>query len=388
MSSRQNRRTRIALLTLLLLLSGTFIFSWLSPYLKATLLLLHATSEDPPQGLVRLTLAQIREEERQVTVGGETLRVRFYTPVEVDNPPPLTLIHGIHYLGIDEPRMRAFARAMAAAGVLVCTPEIKAFTSYRIQVSNIDEIAASAKYLSQLTGRHSVGVMGISFAGGLALLAAADPEYRQNFAFVIALGAHHDLNRLARYYAGDQISDPDGHPYHVPPHPYGARVFINIFLDELFDPPDLPIAQRSLLLYLNDKHKSARAEARHLPQPARDKMLRILDDKDPKTIGPILLSTIGDHNKELDRLSPSGKFASLRTPVYLIHGADDPVIPSTETRWLAKEIPEPQRKGALVSTVLRHAELNREPRVGEYLDLIGLIADILKHLYQIPQSKS
>src|SRR5205823_3807992 len=104
----------------------------------------------------------------------------------------IVLAHGVHRLGIEEPRLQRFARAIAASGVVVMTPEIAELTDYRVDPRSIDTLGAAAHSLRERT-HAPVGLMGMSFAGGLSLLATADPAYAPDIAFVVAIGAHDDL---------------------------------------------------------------------------------------------------------------------------------------------------------------------------------------------------
>ncbi len=45
------------------------------------------------------------------------------------------------------------------------------------------------------------------------------------------------------------------------------------------------------------------------------------------------------HKDEMEAVSPHGHLDQLHTPVFLLHGAGDTVIPSSETLWLAKDVP-------------------------------------------------
>ena len=49
------------------------------------------------------------------------------------------------YPGIDEPRLGAFAHAIAASGVAVLTPEIRELCDYRIVPASIETIGESAR---------------------------------------------------------------------------------------------------------------------------------------------------------------------------------------------------------------------------------------------------
>src|ERR1700722_16500768 len=53
---------------------------------------------------------------------GEQVATRLYRPVGLVRPPGMVLLHGIHRLGVRDPRLAVFARALASAGIAVMTP--------------------------------------------------------------------------------------------------------------------------------------------------------------------------------------------------------------------------------------------------------------------------
>src|SRR3954468_20998295 len=106
----------------------------------------------------------------------EQLCGRIYSPRDISNDPGIVLLHGVHPLGIEEPRMVSFARALCASGVTVFTPPVKYPAEFRISPATIPTIGLAAQALHHHVGRGPVDVIGLSFAGGLALLAAADPH--------------------------------------------------------------------------------------------------------------------------------------------------------------------------------------------------------------------
>ncbi|MBN1656030.1 MAG: alpha/beta hydrolase [Deltaproteobacteria bacterium] len=364
-------------------------FFWSSAllhYRALAVLLRNVAPEDPPW-FVRIGGYAVDEREREFHPPAGVLRGKLYIPRDCDRPPGLLLVHGIHHLGMNEPRSKSFARALASAGVLVLAPEIPELTDYRVVTSTIGEISACARYLADMTGRTVTGVIGISFAGGLALMAAADPKWQQSIGFVVAVGAHHDLTRVVRYYAGDQIRGPEGPPYSIPPHPYGARVFLYSYLDRLFSAQDLPLARDVFRTYLHDEHRLARSQAQELSADGKRLMLQLLDQKDHETLRRVLMPLLTAHEDNLKSVSPRGKLARLNAQVLLIHGADDPIVPATETPWLAREIPPYLLRQALVSPVIRHAEIEQKPAATEYLKLVRFIAELLALTYKEPAVK-
>src|SRR5262249_2591361 len=139
---------------------------------------------------------------RDLDVAGA--RAREYLPRGVVDPPGLVVVHGVHWKGIDEPRLQRFARTIAASGVAVLTPEIRELCDYRIDPASVATIGEAARAFSAELGGAKVGVMGLSFAGGLSLVAASDTRYAGAFSFVVAVGAHDDLGRVLRFFVTNE----------------------------------------------------------------------------------------------------------------------------------------------------------------------------------------
>ncbi len=110
---------------------------------------------------------------------------------------------------------------MASCGIRVLTPELPGIKDYHVSEDSVRTIGESAKWFAGQTGG-PVGVMGLSFSGGLALVAAADPQYHADFKFVFAVGSQDSMARVAQYYLTGRDARPDGTVEVLPPHEYGA----------------------------------------------------------------------------------------------------------------------------------------------------------------------
>src|SRR6185369_6584439 len=114
-----------------------------------------------------------------------------------------------------------------------------------------------------------VGVMGMSFAGGLSLLAAADPRFASDIGFVVAIGAHDDLERVLRFFATNEIAQPDGTTVKLEAHEYGALVMIYGNAERFFPAADVPAAREALRLRLWEQPDAAREKAKELGPASR-----------------------------------------------------------------------------------------------------------------------
>ena len=136
------RLTAVALALILLIASWPFVRAHLE-----ALAVLQTVGGQPVSGVLKVLAAEsvaVHDETIQTEAG--PVRARFYSPVRHPSAHGLVVFHGVHYLGIDEPRMMAFVQAMAASGLNVVTPELPDIKDYRISERSIQVIGASTKW--------------------------------------------------------------------------------------------------------------------------------------------------------------------------------------------------------------------------------------------------
>ena len=309
-------------------------------------------------------------------------RARLYLPSDVDldhggaRVPGVVIVHGVHWKGIDEPRLQRFARTIAASGVAVLTPEVRELCDYRIEAASVDTIGAAAQALSARLGGAPVGVMGLSFAGGLSLLAATDPRYAGSFAFVVGVGAYDDLGRVLRFFTSNRSPRPDGSTLELQAHDYGPVVLMYSHAEDFFPPADVPVARDALRAWLHEDFDAARARAEALSPAAALKMKQVFAH-DSAALAPELDAETERLAPRLAAVSPRERLAEIRVPVFLLHGAGDRVIPSSETEWLAHDTPRAMLRAALVSPAIEHVELEGQPSLGDQLALVHFMGDVL-----------
>jgi dienelactone hydrolase len=303
-------------------------------------------------------------------------RARLYLPADVAHPPGVVVVHGVHWKGIDEPRLGAFAHAIAASGVAVLTPEIRELCDYRIVPASIETIGESARMLSARLGGQRVGLMGLSFAGGLSLVTASDPRYADALAFVVSLGAHDDLGRVLRFFVTDEAPRPDGSTFHVHAHDYGTVVLEYSHADGFFPPRDVDAARQALRSVLHEDLDAARELAKALSPASREKVGHILAH-DTAALAPELLAEIARLEPQFAAVSPAAHLSRLRVPALVLHGASDTLIPPSEAEWLEHDVPAPMLREALVSRAIEHVGLESDTSIGDRLSLVHFMSDVL-----------
>lgn len=327
--------------------------------------------------LLRWETLPVETQEITLPTTHGSVRARLYTPSGMSHPRGMVLVHGIHHLGIDEPRLVSFARAAAGVGFTVLTPEVTALADYRVDGASIATIGESPAWLQQRLGTGPVTLVGVSFAGGLSLLAASDPRYAPHIRALFLMGAYDDLGRVSRFLATNQAELPDGRWVPYTAHDYGAAVFVYSHLDQFFSAGDLDVAHGALRDWLWEQPQDALALLPRL-SPAGRAIMEILLARQIERLRPRLLEAINTDQSQLAAISPEGKLGDLRVPVFILHGATDDVIPSTESLWLEKEIPRPYLKEALITPAFSHVDPDKSSTWSDELRLVSFLADVLR----------
>jgi acetyl esterase/lipase len=383
MTVRDSRRAAIAIGTIALIVVGVKAYE----YAHGLSLVVRGANLS---GFVR-TLADldtVRHDEYVVTipVGQTSVRGRVYAPARKSRQTVL-VVAGLHPAGIDDPRVMALSRELARSRVTVVTPELPQLSQFEITPALTDQIELAALWLATSAGlapTGRIGLMGISFSGGLALVAAGRPALRDHLSYVFALGGHDDLSRVLTYLC---TGVEEGSPQR-PPHDYGVAVVLLNVADHLVPPEQVGLLRDAVRRFLWASHldtvdapaaarafNELRILARGLPEPAAS-LLEMVNDRDVARLGPLLLPHVASH-VEAAALSPS-RSPVPAAPVFLLHGRDDTVIPGTESIHLATRLRQqsvPVR--LLITDLISHVDADQTPAVLDVWRLARFLGDLL-----------
>ncbi len=359
-----------------LLLLPVLFWSKTRAYLQAAAILDQLNGMPVPQLLRPIAAMPVTTRTLNIPSSAGLVEARLYTPIHAPNAPGLVLIPGIHYLGMDEPRLIAFARSMAACGLRVLTPELPDSRDYRIQPSDVQAIGDSVQWLQNTIGR-PVGLMGLSFSGGLALMAAAEPPYSNEVSFVFSVGAHDDFYRVATFYVTGADPLPDGDVERATPNNYGPWVLEYEHLEDFTSPADIEAIRPVFRARLYENPLLERTLLAKLTSEQRAEYARIIDTSHQEIA---LFASNKKHAAEMAAVSPQGHLGGLHVPVYLLHGRGDTLIPFPEAEWLSEDLPHGTLKEMLVSPLIVHVTTNKtKPRMWDEWKLLHLLAQAMEH---------
>ncbi|HEX5070241.1 MAG TPA: hypothetical protein VFV78_08480, partial [Vicinamibacterales bacterium] len=258
-------------------------------------------------------------------------------------------------------------------------PDLRRYTLTSRATDMIEDTILWMTLHPEIAADGRVGVVGVSFAGGLALVAAGRPRLAGKITALFALGAHADLPRVIRY-----LCLADEAPKTLkPPHDYGVVLMLRSSIPRLVPPEQVGPLDAAVVTFLDassaestDPRASARLfeEARSaelaLPEPARG-LMHAVNTRDVPGLGRALApfaEAIGGDSA----LSPARSPAT-STPVFLLHGADDNVIPPSEAPLLADYLSSHgnPRVTTLLTPLLTHADAQPSAGAGDMWRLIS-----------------
>jgi len=246
----------------------------------------------------------------------------------------------------------------------------------------------------ELTRGGPIGMMGISFAGGLSMVAAGRASLQGRIAFVFSFGGHANFQRVVRYLCtGEEpafATSPGGThaPKPPPPHDYGVAIIALDLAHRLVPGGQVEPLRHGILAFLHASHvalfdqakaaeefAAARGMEQALEEPART-VLGLVNRRESAELGRRLLphtAALGD----VPSLSPDQSPVP-DAPVFLLHGSEDNVVPSAEALWLAEHQRPHTSVRVLLTPLISHAEVDRPATAREVLDLISFWTGMLR----------
>ncbi len=398
------RVLRAGAFLLLVVIAGGFAAL---PYIDAASFIVRAanlTDGVPGRIAAWRTHAVTRTDLPPIATRHGAVPARLFRPASFTRAVLLT--PGVHMDGIDETRLVGMAEDLAATGYAVVTVAPPDLRQFRITPENTDVLEDAARWMAsqpELAPDGKVGMVGISFSGGLSIVAAGRPDLRDRIAFVLSFGGHGDLIRVMRYLCSGKAPAADPGPAaaditgaeHVavhPPHDYGVTVVLLTFADRVVPAAQVQPLRDGIGIYLRASSltlvdmKLAEAEfaraktyAATLDEPARTLMTHV-NDRAVDKLGPLLYPVVDglDDHPANPSLSPE-RATPPAAPVFLLHGADDTVIPTVETVWLARYLHGKTPVRALLSGLITHAEVDRSAAARDVWELTAFWRELMKH---------
>jgi dienelactone hydrolase len=357
---------------------------WLvMPYVSALAILIDLSGQDMPmRRWLPVSVAQVSTRDVNVPTRHGMVSARLYVP-EGRSARTWIVVPGVHTGGVDEPRLARLTERLAGAGITVLSlplPDLREFRIVGRSTDQIEDAVVWATADASITPDGTVGLVGVSFGGGLVMVAAGRPTIADRIERVVSFGGYGNLPRVIDYLCTGRL--PDGTMQ--PAHDYGVAILLLAALPHLVPADQVASLDASIRAFLEASiaddvdppaaaplFARARQLAATLPEPAAA-IMRDVNARDATRLGPQLLPLAevvgGDPALSAER-SPLP-----RAPVFLVHGAADNVIPQSETVSLAAHLRAQghTRVTSLLSPAISHADPSTQLTTRDVWELINI----------------
>lgn len=400
-----NFRVQRLVLVVGLVVAGTWS---VRPYVDAAAFIVRAaglTAGVPGRLAAARAFSTTREALAPIPTRHGAIPARLYRPTRFSRT--VLLVPGVHMDGIDETRLVGMAEDLAETGYAVVTVAPPDLRRFQITPANTDVIEDAARWITTqpaLAPDGRVGMLGISFSGGLSIVAAGREALRDKVAFVMSFGGHGDLTRVMRYLTSGRTPSPPADitargavagangMHLLPPHDYGVTVVLLTFADRVVPAEQVEPLRDAILVYLtassltlvdmaqaNAEFTRAREIAATLPEPARTFMTWV-NDRAVGELGPRLFPVVDALGTDTGIRAMSPELVPPpAAPVFLLHGSEDTVIPPVETLFLATHLRDRTRVTGLLSGLITHAEVDKSAAIGDVWDLTRFWRGLMRY---------
>ena len=263
------------------------------------------------------------------------------------------IIHGISPSGYDDRRLVKLGKALASCGYIVVFPDIVQFRQCKIGAESVDIVGRMVRLVCKrpdicTDGR--VDAVSACVSASVCLLAAVDTEKIRS---VLAFGALADAKEVWEYLKWSKHLDAT----------YGR----NVVFRNCWNPENDGLSELLIAALADDHHHTAGIESTELQSCMRKANERDISiykrwKSDPR-FRAISYKDIESSEKFLTgfgAISPVHKAHSTRCErVILIHGADDGIVPASESLRLHNEYQSTRKieVSCCITTLLEHGKL-------------------------------
>ena len=333
-----------------------------------------------PSDLKRITVTPDRV-PHQWRAGGQLRQADLYRTAD-EIRARIVLVPGLVPMGKDDPRVTALAYSLARMRFAVLAPDMPGFHELRASPQNVQDIVEAVLELGNLdlgtrSPRVKVGIAGISYAAGPAILAAMEPGIAERVSFILSIGGYYDVEEAITYLITGKYRRSPGSPWQDGmPNPWGKWTFLRSNAHLIED-----LRDRIALEAMGErKHSDFDASIEDLAQdlgPEGRAVYDLIINTDPDSVAQ-LIARLPEHiRRNFDGLNIANKdLSNLKAQLILIHGQDDPMIPSTESMKMAEHLGASQARLYVVSH-LAHVEFRGEPTLFDQFTLLRAVQRLL-----------
>ena len=279
------------------------------------------------------------------------------------------------------PGMIMLANALRNAGYHVFLPRIPNLKKLKLVKDNVEWFIHC--YLELL--KHSfvdsknIMVVGMSYGGANLLKSCLDNRIKKNPPkSILSYGTYFSIDTALNFFLTGKINYKNK-TFNINPHEWGMIVMFYNFLSTIDTSYDQATITKLLKYRIEDKFDDVDKIKSNLTSKDLNFVNKILSGKITPEL-KLLIDQMLEKNKELlEYLSPNFWAENIEYKTFIIHGANDSMVPFTESIFLSKSIPNSK---LLISFLYEHRELSTNRgllfKAKEIIKMINFFASYFK----------
>ena len=289
-------------------------------------------------------------------INSEPTRLRIFKPKK-PNKTTFILFPGASPFAEEHPGMIGLATTIMNLGYNVFIPRIPPLKSLSIKSENVEWFA---KAYDEIINRNDVDktnvtIIGISFGGSLLLKATLDERIKLNPPrSMLMYGSCFDLESGLNFLLSGEI-EHNGKIAHIPPNDWGLTVLFHNFIKNVDAGFDTSAVQTVLAARVADKLDKMERLKAELNEHDFQFVSSVLTAKCTPQIAEIAKQIIESQKDSLKQVSPSSFCEQIEMKVFIMHGANDSMVPYTESVKLSNSLPNNK---LLISYIYEHKEIS------------------------------
>ena len=322
--------------------------------------------------------------EKYKGLDGNQVPMKIFYP-KIKTKKTVIIFLGASPDGENHKAINLLAKIMSKSGYNVFVPRIPPLKKLDISNKNVDWIAYIYDLIQSREDVDSnyIIALGISYGAGMLLKASLDKRIKKNPPKSIYLyGAGCNTETILRFITkGEFIVNNEVNK--IKPHDWGLTVFFHHFIDDMDFGFNSNNIKEVIELRINNNKIEAQKKLEKLNSREFAIANSIISGKIIPEVQVIVDNILKNKSQYIEDLSCRGICGHITSKVFILHGANDSMIPYTESIQLNKLIPNSE---LLISYLFEHKGISTNRGVLFKLKEILRLIKFLSKFYRYNES--